>query len=194
MLEKGGANPRWFETYLATQEVKAERGVWFWLIVSIVLNSLSLLSLTELYLPTQSSLSVVTEFYRYPFGSVHNGTPILPAPLPQLLIIMGGFFAAANGFTIDAEGTNIINCLKHSFKDRTWINRWWLIITRAAFIYASGPVVFLFLSIRSIQRGTKYLRYSGLEIAFDPTAVVKYYLFILLLNIGLVTFFYSTGI
>jgi hypothetical protein len=189
------ANPGWLRYYLRNERYlggRVDMGSWVWLSVSIVLNSLSLLSIAEQHSPTGSSLTVFIGTYRSAFTTLTTGDPLFPPWVKEAFVIMGGVFAAANYFVLKADGANILNRLLFVNRNKPSMEKYWSITYRIIILYAFGIFIFLFLSARNLLRGRRFARV--MDIAFEPARVVRYYCFLLAINLGLQTVFRYVGV
>src|SRR5262245_25935142 len=88
---------------------------WAWFALSLLLNVLSLSALIDSLLGWPSWFSGVLEHYRALTGAILVQLGLVSPHIPQaiatlltqLLVFMGGIFAAANGYTLHTEGQSV---------------------------------------------------------------------------------------
>src|SRR5262249_22821982 len=110
----------------------------------------------------------------------------LPYAISDLFVIMAGFFAAANFYTIQTEGASVIErVLKTHCNEGGLIARSACLVVSVAGLYVLGPFIYL----RALITGpTRIHRVLGF--VFRPAQIVRYYL-TLLIGAGFLIFILS---
>jgi hypothetical protein len=194
VLRRVKTSSGWLRYYLQNErylERRTDVRSWVWLSISLLLNSLSLLSIAEQYMPSGSPLALIVDAYQSLFGALTKRDPLFPQPVPEAFVIMGGVFAAANYFALKADGTNITNRLLFLNSRKPFVVKWWSVFSRLIILYVSGPFAFIFLAVKNLQHGRRFARYLG--ISFEPLRVVLYYLLLISGNATLLIFIYRIG-
>jgi hypothetical protein len=106
-------------------------------------------------------------------GLVPPATPqLLVTLITQLLVFMGGVFAAANFYALHTEGQSVFARV-HDTSCRSGRFAWLCATCKTATIYASGPVLLLFLLWKAMARHAPMQRVLGFT--FRPAHVAAYY-------------------
>ena len=151
-----------------------------WFAVSVLLNVLSLSALIDEFLGWRSWFSASLMVYRALTGAVLIQVglvpPLTPQPLvtliTQLLVFMGGVFAAANFYALHTEGQSVFARV-HDTGCHPGRFAWLCATCKTAAIYASGPALLLFLLWKALARGAPMQRVLGFT--FRPAHVAAYY-------------------
>jgi hypothetical protein len=167
-----------------------------WLGLSIALNILGIASIAEDTLKWKSFLASLLYFYRryitdvihYLLSLIWPETWLFPLPyaISDLFVIMAGFFAAANFYTIQTEGTSVVervwstHCNKGAFVARSAC-----LVLRVVSLYIFGPLIYL----RALVTGPTRIHHA-LGFVFCPAQIVRYYL-VLLAGVGFLIFILS---
>jgi hypothetical protein len=176
--------------YRAAQRTPVEHA---WLGLSIALNILGIAGIAEDTLKWKSFLANLLYYYRrYVTEVIYNFFSLiwpdflwfpLPYAVSDLLVLMAGFFAAANFYTIQTEGMSVIervwkaHCNKGGF-----IARGACLIVSIGGLYILGPLIYL----RALITGPKRI-HRVLGFVFSPAQIMRYYL-ILLIGAGILIF------
>jgi hypothetical protein len=163
--------------YISSQLKWHERA---WFVVSVLLNVLSLSALIDEFLGWRSWFSAILILYRALTGVVLIKVGLVPPATPQLLVtlisqllvFMGGMFAAANFYALRTEGQSVFARV-HDTSCRSSRFAWLCAACKTAAIYASGPVLLLFLLWKAVTRGAPIQRVLGFT--FRPAHVATYY-------------------
>jgi hypothetical protein len=171
-----------------------------WLGLSIFLNILGIAGIAEDTLKWKSFLANLFYYYRhyvtepiYKFFS-EILPPFLQFPLPyavsDLLVLMAGFFAAANFYTIQTEGESVIKRVwKTHCNDGGFIARSACLVVSVSGLYILGPFIYL----RALVTGrTRIHRVLGF--AFSPVQIMRYYLFLVVGAGFLIFILYQFGL
>jgi hypothetical protein len=169
--------------YRAAQRTPVEH---VWLGLSIFLNILGIAGIAEDTLKWKSFLANLFSYYRhyvtepiYKFFST-----ILPDflqfPLPyavsDLLLLMAGFFAAANFYTIQTEGESVTRRVwKTHCYEGGFIARSTCLAVSVSGLYFLGPLIYL----RALIAGRKRI-HRVLGFSFSPEQIMRYYLFLVI--------------
>jgi hypothetical protein len=163
--------------YVSSQ-LKWHERVWF--VVSVLLNVLSLSALIDEFLGWRSWFSVILMFYRVLTGAVLIKIGLVPPATPQLLVtlitqllvFMGGVFAAGNFYALRTEGQSVFARV-HDTSCRSARFAWLCAACKTAAIYVSGPALLLFLLWKAMVKRAPMQRVLGFT--FRPAHVVAYY-------------------
>lgn len=169
--------------YQAAQRTPVEH---VWLGLSIFLNILGIAGIAEDILKWRSFLANLFSYYRrYVTEPIYNFfSAILPDflqfPLPyavsDLLVLMAGFFAAANFYTIQTEGESVIKRVwKTHCHEGGFIARSACLVVSVSGLYVLGPLIYLRALIISRRRIHRVLGF-----AFSPVQIMRYYLFLVI--------------
>src|SRR5262245_22825891 len=151
-----------------------------WFAVSVFLNVVSLSSLIDEILGLRSWLSDPLTFYRNLTSAIllHSGlappkTPaVVVAIVSQMLVFMGGVFAAANFYALHTEGQSVFRRV-HDTSCRSSRFSWLCAARKTIVIYFLGPALLLFLLWKALTRGAPIQRTLGFT--FRPSHVAAYY-------------------
>lgn len=168
--------------YRAAQRTPVEHA---WLGLSIALNILGIAGIAEDTLKWKSFLANLLYYYRHYvtdaiykfFGLIWPNFLWFPLPYAasDLLVLMAGFFAAANFYTIHTEGTSVIervwktHCNKGGF-----IARSGCLIVNVGGLYILGPLIYM----RALITGPKRI-HRVLGFVFSPAQIMRYYLILI---------------
>jgi len=167
-----------------------------WLGLSIALNILGIAGIAEDALKWKSFLTNLLYYYRrYITELIYNFFSLiwpdflwfpLPYAVSDLLILTAGFFAAANFYTMQTEGTSVIDRVSKTHCNKGgFVARNACLVASVAGLYILGPLVYL----RALATGpTRIHRVLGF--VFCPAQIVRYY-FTLLIGAGLLIFILS---
>jgi hypothetical protein len=179
--------------YRAAQRTPVEH---VWLGLSIFLNILGIAGIAEDTLKWRSFLANLFSYYRhyvtepiYTFVSAIL-PPFLQFPLPyvvsDLLVLMAGFFAAANFYTIQTEGESVTRRVwKTHCNEGGFIVRSACLVVSVSGLYVLGPLIYLRALITDRTRIHRVLGFT-----FSPKQIMRYYLF-LVLGAGFLIFIFS---
>jgi hypothetical protein len=164
-----------------------------------LLNVVSLSSFIDEILGWRSWVSDALLWYRALTANILQYSGLVPHHVPsaivaiisQLLVFMGGVFAAANFYALRTEGQSVFRrvydtaCRPSSFARLC-------AISKTAVIYLLGPALLLFVLWKSLSRRTPIQRVLGFT--FRPSHVAAYYLSLLgsvTIALVLAGFFYA---
>ncbi len=176
--------------YRAAQRTPVEH---VWLGLSIVLNILGIASIAEDTLKWKSFLASLLYFYRrYVTDVIHHLLSLiwpetwlfpLPYAISDLFVIMAGFFAAANFYTIQTEGTSVVARIWTTHcNEGGLVSRSACLVLRIVSLYIFGPFIYL----RALAAGPWRI-HRALGFVFCPAQIVRYYL-VLLVGVGFLIF------
>ena len=151
---------------------------WFW--ASVILNGLSLGAFLEQFFIVPSVLSAVLHFEQRVFEFIWRGLGIPPtvtgtriiALLGQVLVFMGGIYAAANYYSLRTEGQSVIQRI-HDTDCRRGKFPWICAVAKSFGLYLAGPVLLPIVLLKACLHQAPTQRIWGFT--FRPSHVAAYY-------------------
>src|SRR5262249_39170890 len=114
----------------------------------------------------------------------------LPYAVSDIAVLMTGFFAAANFYTIQTEGTSVIErLLTGHCREGSFIARGACLILSLAGLYVFGPIIYLRAFLSGPQRIHRVLGF-----VFCPAQVLRYYLILVVSAVSVIFILSQFGI
>lgn len=166
--------------YRVAQRTFIEQG---WLAASVSLNILGLAGIAEDAMKWKTFLASLFYYYRhYVTDVIYEMFSVLWPdffwPLPRvttdIFVLMGGFFAAANFYTVQTDGASVFQRLRHSHCSRgSALRRGSCILFSTTLLYLFGPVIYIWTFLRGPMRVHRVL-----GLVFCPGQIIKYYVYL----------------
>jgi hypothetical protein len=181
--------------YRAGQRTAGEHS---WFAISLAFNLLGIAGVAEDALKWKSFLfSILVYYRRYITDPVHDALAWLwpfSFPLPYAVshsvVLMAGFFAAANFYTIQTEGTSVIDrLLTNHCREGGLVARGACLVSSVIALYVLGPIIYL----RAFFSGPRRI-HRVLGFVFCPAQVLRYYVILVVSAVSLIFILSQFGI
>jgi len=151
-----------------------------WFAVSVLLNVVSLSAAVDEILGWRSWVTDALAWYRHLTAAILTMSGLIPPHTPptivafisQLLVFMGGVFAAANFYALHTEGQSVFRRVRDTACPTGLVGRLCALL-KTAVIYLLGPAILLFLLWKAFTRAAPMQRTLGFT--FRPAQVAAYY-------------------
>jgi hypothetical protein len=169
-----------------------------WLAVSLALNILGIAGVAEDALKWKSFLvSILAHYRRYITDPIHDALAWLwpfsfqlPYAASDSIVLMAGFFAAANFYTIQTEGASVVErLLANHCREGGLIARGICLVSSVLALYVFGPIIYLRAFFSGPQRIHRVLGF-----VFCPAQVLRYYVILVGSAVGLIFILSQFGI
>jgi hypothetical protein len=152
-----------------------------WLAGSVVLNALALEGIANRLIPIEGPLQAIAKWYStltgFFFAKIAAALGIgahWHVPISDVLIFMGGFFAAANYFVLRSDGQSVLDRIRAIGCSRISALSHWTCVGQKMFVlYALGPLIYAYCSVTCLIRRRRYYRAHGFT--FAPLHIVSHY-------------------
>jgi hypothetical protein len=183
--------------YRTAQRTPGEH-IWFG--ISLAFNLVGIAGVAEDALKWKSFLSNVLLYYRrYVTDPIHDALAWLwpdffffplPYAVSDAVVLMAGFFAAANFYTIQTEGTSVIERLRTNHcREGGFMARCACLISSVVALYVFGPIIYVRAFLSGPQRIHRVLGF-----VFCPAQVLRYYLILAVSAVSLIFILSQFGI
>ena len=152
-----------------------------WLAGSILLNALALEGVANRLVPIDGPLQTIATWYSTITGlflakiaSAFGIDAHWHVPISDVLIFMGGFFAAANYFVLRSDGQSVLDRIRAIGCPRlSALSHWTCVGQKMLVLYALGPLIYAYYSVTCLIRRRRYYRAHGFT--FAPLHIVSHY-------------------